>query len=72
MSFEAGIEAKSKSDASATKQIKPDESTLVANGNITLKSGENIYFEGDAASGQDINLDSKKYLLRILKEELNI
>ena len=63
LSFEAGIEAKSKSDASATKQIKPDESTLVANGNINLKSGENIYFEGDAASGQDINLDSKNIFL---------
>ena len=63
LSFEAGIEAKSKSDASATKQIKPDESTLVANGNINLKSGENIYFEGDAASGQDINLDSKNIFI---------
>ena len=63
LSFEAGIEAKSKSDASATKQIRPDESTLVANGNINLKSGENIYFEGDAASGQDINLDSKNIFI---------
>ena len=63
LSFEAGIEAKSKSDASATKQIKPDESTLVANGNINLKSGENIYFEGDAASGQDINFDSKNIFI---------
>ena len=63
LSFETGIEAKSKSDASATKQIKPDESTLVANGNINLKSGENIYFEGDAASGQDINLDSKNIFI---------
>lgn len=63
LSFEAGIEAKSKSDASAINQIKPDESTLVANGNINLKSGENIYFEGDAASGQDINLDSKNIFL---------
>ena len=63
LSFEAGIEAKSKSDASATNQIKPDESTLVANGNINLKSGENIYFEGDAASGQDINLDSKNIFI---------
>ena len=63
LSFEAGIEAKSKSDASATNQIKPDESTLVTNGNINLKSGENIYFEGDAASGQDINLDSKNIFI---------
>ena len=63
LSFEVGIEAKSKSDASATKQIKPDESTLVANGNINLKSGENIYFEGDAASGQDINFDSKNIFI---------
>jgi len=63
LSFEAGIEAKSKSDASATKQIRPDESTLVANGNITLKSGENIYFEGDAASGRDISLDSKNIFI---------
>ena len=63
LSFEAGIEAKSISDASATKQIRPDESTLVANGNINLKSGENIYFEGDAASGQDINLDSKNIFI---------
>ena len=63
LSFEAGIEAKSKSDASATKQIRSDESTLVANGNINLKSGENIYFEGDAASGQDINLDSKNIFI---------
>ena len=63
LSFEAGIEAKSKSDDSAIKQIRPDESTLVANGNITLKSGENIYFEGDAASGQDINLDSKNIFI---------
>ena len=63
LSFEAGIEVKSKSDASASKQIRPDESTLVANGNINLKSGENIYFEGDAASGQDINLDSKNIFI---------
>ena len=63
LSFEAGIEAKSKSDASAVKQTRPDESTLVANGNITLKSGENIYFEGDAASGQDISLDSKNIFI---------
>ena len=63
LSFEAGIEAKSKSDASAINQIKPDESTLVANGNINLKSGENIYFEGDAASGRDISLDSKNIFI---------
>ena len=68
LSLEFGAEAKYNSKATQNSQVSPDESTIVANGNVNMTSGSSIYLEGDVAAGNNINLKSKDIiiLLRLL------